>query len=104
MKQYVHRWIETISHRSGVHALAQIAIDRELREIRAQALERTPNNPLVRGFKVYAQLDEDGIIEAIFDAIGVRTRTFVEIGSGSGLENNSRYLLHKGWRGVWIEG
>jgi hypothetical protein len=104
MRKYLHRWIESISRRSGLDALAQIAIDRELREIRTAALERTPQSPMIRGFKVYAQLDEDGIIEAIFDAIGVDTRFFVEIGAGSGLENNTHYLLHKGWRGIWIEG
>jgi hypothetical protein len=104
IKKRIHGWIEGISRRSGLDALAQIAIDRELREIRAQASERTPLNPLLRGFKVYAQLDEDGIIEAIFEAIGVRSRLFIEIGSGSGLENNTRYLLHKGWRGAWVEG
>jgi hypothetical protein len=29
---------------------------------------------------------------------------FVEIGSGDGLENNSRLLLETGWKGVWIDG
>ncbi|MBJ7411379.1 MAG: hypothetical protein JHD15_13570 [Phenylobacterium sp.] len=56
------------------------------------------------GFKVYSQNDEDGIIEEIFRRLGVSLGTFVEIGVESGLECNSLYLLHRGWRGTWIEG
>lgn len=56
------------------------------------------------GFKVYSQADEDGIIEEIFERIGVTNRVFVEFGCGNGLENNSHYLLLKKWHGLWIEG
>ena len=56
------------------------------------------------GFKVYSQSDEDGIIEEIFRRIGTHEGTFCEIGVENGLECNSLYLLHKGWRGAWLEG
>ena len=56
------------------------------------------------GFKVYSQNDEDGIIEEIFNRIGTTNKTFVEFGVEDGLESNGHYLLHKGWRGLWIEG
>jgi hypothetical protein len=56
------------------------------------------------GFKVYSQNDEDGIIDEIFNRIGETNRTFVEFGVENGLECNSHYLLHKGWKGLWIEG
>ena len=56
------------------------------------------------GFKVYSQNDEDGIIEEIFNRIGTANKLFVEFGVENGLECNSHYLLHKGWRGLWIEG
>ena len=57
------------------------------------------------GFKVYSQTDEDGIIEEIFTRIGVESKYFVEIGvSEDGrLENNTLYLLLKGWKGAWLE-
>lgn len=55
------------------------------------------------GFKVYSQNDEDGILEAIFGRIGEGGRRFVEIGVGNGLENNTAYLLQKGWSGVWVD-
>lgn len=56
------------------------------------------------GFKVYSQSDEDGIIEEIFRRIGCKTKVFVEFGCEVGLENNTRYLLEQGWRGLWLEG
>ncbi len=56
------------------------------------------------GFKVHSQNEEDGIIQEIFRRIGTTTKTFVEIGVGNGLENNSLYLLLQGWHGLWIEG
>jgi len=55
------------------------------------------------GAKAYSQCDEDGIIAEIFRRIGVENRTFIELGVGSGLENNTLVLLLSGWRGLWVE-
>ena len=55
------------------------------------------------GFKVYSQNDEDGIIEEIMRRLKINAGNFCEIGVENGLECNSLYLIHKGWRGVWIE-
>jgi len=57
-----------------------------------------------KGYKVFSQQDEDGIIEEIFHRIGEKTKKFIEIGVESGIETNTTYLLYKGWRGLWIEG
>ncbi len=54
--------------------------------------------------QVYSQNGEDGILAEIFRRIGVSTRYFVEIGVGDGLENNTVYLLSRGWAGIWMEG
>ena len=56
------------------------------------------------GFKVYSQQDEDGILEEIFRRLEIKQGIFCEIGVEHGLECNSLYLLHKGWRGAWLEG
>jgi hypothetical protein len=56
------------------------------------------------GFKVYSQNDEDGIIQEIFNRLGISQGRFCEIGVESGLQCNSLFLIHKGWRGCWIEG
>ena len=55
--------------------------------------------------QVYSQNGEDGMIAEIFNRIGQpESPFFLEIGVGTGLENNTRLLLERGWRGVWIEG
>lgn len=71
-----------------------------------QTLARLQNPVFLEsyGYKVYSQNDEDGILEEIFDRIGVVHKTFVEFGAEQGLENNTHYLLHKGWSGLWMEG
>lgn len=79
--------------------LARQEIDRLLREIKEKDSKRL--EPY--GFKIYSQNDEDGIIEEIFKRLKIERGFFVEIGVENGLECNTLYLLHKGWRGFWIE-
>lgn len=62
-----------------------------------------PKRLLRYGAKAYSQNDEDGILAEIFRRIGASGRTFIEIGSGAGLENNTLTLLLQGWRGLWID-
>jgi hypothetical protein len=68
------------------------------------ALPDDPKRLEPHGFKVYSQNDEDGILEEIFRRLGIGAGRFVELGVEDGLECNSLYLIHKGWRGIWIEG
>jgi hypothetical protein len=70
-------------------------------------LERRLQNPLYLesfGYKVFSQNDEDGILAEIFRRVGAPHKTFVEFGVQDGLESNGHFLLHQGWRGLWIEG
>jgi len=56
---------------------------------------------------VYSQNDEDGIIEDCLSRIAQKyatSKTFIEFGCGNGLENNTHYLLLKGYRGCWLDG
>ena len=73
-------------------------------EILEQSRYKDDKRLLKYGFKAYSQCDEDGIIQEIFRRIGVTNKTFLEIGVGDGLENNTLFLLLKGWKGVWIDG
>jgi hypothetical protein len=79
--------------------LARAEIDRVRAGLRALGEDRLE----LYGWKAFSQADEDGILAEIFRRIGVRHRTFVEIGAGDGLENNTLYLLQQGWRGLWVE-
>ena len=56
------------------------------------------------GFKVYSQNDEDGILSEIFRRIGIEKGIFCEIGVENGLECNTLFMIHQGWRGIWLEG
>lgn len=85
-------------------AIVQSLLSSELRELHREIAEKTPGNPAAEGYKVYSQADEDGVIDAIYRALGAGTHVFVELGCGNGLENNTHHLLLRGWRGVWVDG
>ncbi len=70
----------------------------------ATARYADPRRLLRYGAKAYSQNDEDGMVAEIFRRIGTSSRTFIEIGTGAGLENNTLALLLQGWRGLWVEG
>jgi hypothetical protein len=36
--------------------------------------------------------------------IGLGSKTFIEFGVETGLENNTLKLLSEGWSGLWLEG
>jgi hypothetical protein len=92
------------SSAAAMDALVQLELSRELARLQADVGAAMPDNPAARGFKVYSQADEDGIIEEIVRRIGIERGHFIEIGCGDGRENNSHYLLLKGWRGIWVDG
>ena len=76
----------------------------EMDRLRTSIIAKTPDNPCARGFKVFSETDEDGIIQDILGRIPNHSRTFVEIGCGDGLENNTHYLALQGYKGYWIDG
>ena len=71
--------------------------------IKKNFIKRNIPNYIIDGYKVYSQNDEDGIIDSIFKEIGIQNKTFIEIGIGNGLENNTHYLLLQNWKGVWFD-
>jgi hypothetical protein len=75
----------------------------EIERLRAELRALGEDRLELHGWKAFSQGDEDGILAEIFGRVGVRHHTFVEIGAGSGLENNTVYLLQQGWRGLWVE-
>jgi len=99
LKGYLHLLTGMMIDDGGRQHLIRIELDRLRREMR----EQSPENMAARGFKVYSQCDEDGVIAAIFDTLG-GGETLIEIGCGDGLENNTHALLLNGWRGVWVDG
>lgn len=90
--------------RNRADTLAIIARERYVKELLSDARYDNGKRLEPYGFKVYSQYDEDGIIQEIFNRIGVTSRKFVEFGVEDGLENNTLKLLLEGWGGLWLDG
>ena len=57
------------------------------------------------GYRVFSQFEEDGKLLFIFAAIGIPRGTFIDIGSGDGINSNCANLaLNFGWSGLFIDG
>jgi hypothetical protein len=56
--------------------------------------------------KVFSQTVEDGILEGIFDNIGITNKFFVEFGAWDGvhLSNTANLRINKNWKGLLMEG
>ena len=81
-------------------------IKSEIFELQQQIKADMPENPAAHGFKAFSQSDEDGIIQECLHIISNQVKlsgTFIEIGCGNGLENNTHYLLIKGFSGCWFD-
>jgi hypothetical protein len=103
LKERVKLYLRLAGRAFADGTATQIAIAQELSRLRSGIASRMPQNLALRGAKVYSQCDEDGIIAAIFEVLG-SPGSFVEIGCGDGLENNTHALLLRGWKGVWVDG
>jgi len=55
--------------------------------------------------RVFSQNGEDGVIQSIFDRIGVTDRFYIEFGTENGAQSNTRRLReHRGWNGLLMDG
>lgn len=79
---------------------------KELAKFEFLAKARTPQAPKqLSGYaQVYSQFGEDGYIQDIFSRIGEAGQTFLEFGIEDGTQNTTRFLLERGWTGIWVEG
>jgi hypothetical protein len=74
------------------------------RELRNSPRGSDPVRLLCYAHQVLSQNGEDGMIREIFRRIGVKQKTFVEIGVEDGSECNTAFLLTQGWTGWWLDG
>ena len=54
-------------------------------------------------YSIFSQNGEDGIIDFLTSGLKDNRRRFIEIGTSDGGENNSMYLLRRGWTGLGID-
>ena len=74
---------------------------------REEIRQAMPDNVAASGWNSYSQCDEDGIIRECLRRIASTislSKTFIEVGCGNGLENNTHQLVLDGFRGCWIDG
>jgi hypothetical protein len=76
----------------------------EMDKIRAGIIVKTPDNPCARGFKVFAETDEDGIIQDILGRIRITVELLSRLVVARGIESNTHYLALLGYKGYWIDG
>jgi len=96
-------WNRILSIHNALKLSNDVNIHKELERLRKERIIQNEKNLAAHGFKVYSQNEEDGIIQEIFERIGVTNKIFVEFGIGTGLENNTLALLFKDWKGLWID-
>jgi len=113
MRSIIESFVSSLEYRSGPQDLSALiaATKRNNGYLARQEINmlyesycRDDKRLEPHGFKVSSQADEDGIIEEIFKRLNIECGAFCEIGVQNGLECNSLYLVHKGWRGTWVEG
>ena len=103
MKNLFRKILWYIGKNTRLHAIDKNLSQLNLEKIKQSKRYNNQKNLINFGFKSYSQSDEDGIIEEIFNRIGVSNKKFIEIGVQDGLECNTTYLLNQGWNGMWIE-
>lgn len=103
MKNLFRKILWSIGKNTRLHAINKNLSQLNLEKIKQSKRYNNQKNLINFGFKSYSQSDEDGIIEEIFNRIGVSNKNFIEIGVQDGLECNTTYLLNQGWNGMWIE-
>jgi hypothetical protein len=104
LKTWSKEFLSAIGRNAFRESIAQVVLHQEVARLKAEVRLLTPENIVLDGYKIYSQVDEDGIIESIFSKIGEGGKTFIEIGCGDGSENNTHALVLKGWKGVWVDG
>jgi hypothetical protein len=63
-----------------------------------------PERLTARRFRLKSQNQEDGLLWALFQEVGVTSATFVELGSGASGGNAAMLAEECGWTGLMVEG
>lgn len=63
-----------------------------------------PEKLTAQRFRLASQNQEDGLTAALLKEVGVKTRTFIEIGSGLSGGNSAFLARELGWTGLMVDG
>lgn len=104
LEKWLRKHLNRIMSKEEIKNLYILSAQQQVKNLLNEIKLNNPNRLELCGYKVYSQNDEDGIIQEIFRRIGIKNKTFMEIGVDKGFECNTYLLMFKGWNGVWIEG
>ena len=104
MKNFIKKLFYIFWKYSGLKNIEKLLTIRILEQQYTKNKFQNEKSLIKKGFKVFSQQDEDGILEEIFKRISTKSKNFIEIGVETGEECNTTYLLYNGWNGLWIEG
>lgn len=82
--------------------IAQLSLEVDLQSIRKNLKQTIDGSPILYGYSVYSQNDEDGILGNIFERMSISSPFFFEFGVAPE-ENNTNYLLLQGSKGCWVD-
>jgi hypothetical protein len=84
---------------------AQQSLDALVRRAYLDATDASPSERLVaQRFGLNSQAGEEGILLAILEEAGARTKRFVEFGSGINGGNSGVFARELGWSGLMVDG
>jgi hypothetical protein len=100
---FIKVWLRKLKNYTSHHLrLSQIMNDLLLQQIIAERTATHLNSMVRYGKKCFSQMDEDGITLEIIRRLGLEKGTYIELGVGDGLENNTLILASLGWQGFWV--
>ena len=102
LKNFFNRILQYYFATNKREVLFQSKLRQEIESIKKNEFKRDKKNLIPYGFKVFSQIDEDGIINEIFKRIGTTNKKFLEFGVNAS-KNNTTFLLLNNWTGVWLE-
>ena len=102
LKNFFNRILQYYYATNKREVLFQSKLRQEIESIKKNEFKRDKKNLIPYGFKVFSQIDEDGIINEIFKRIGTTNKKFLEFGVNAS-KNNTTFLLLNNWTGVWLE-
>ena len=103
IRKILYKIFWAIGRHTRIHSINRALVEMNYDNIINQKKYSDEKNLINFGFKVYSQSDEDGILEEIFNRIGVTKKKFIEFGVQDGTECNTTYLLKSGWSGLWVD-
>lgn len=104
LKKLFKKYFLAYKYRNSFSPQVQITQRQLLLQHQTNYRSNVPVQLADTGFKVFSQFEEDGLLLFIFSVVGMKNKTFVDIGSNDGVNSNcANFALNFGWHGLFID-